>query len=766
MPPPKKKQRLSQDGIAITVSNGSPEKEFDPDLPAPAKKATKQPPRSLFVRSLATSVTTEQLAEHFSETYPLKHATVVLDPATKTSRGFGFVTFADAADAAKAKEEFHNSSFAGKKIQVDFAESRHRDIGNDDNLGAGSKNSKPSAEALRIKQDRAQKLGLTSKSQQLAQPPPKLIVRNLPWSIKDADQLSVLFRSYGKVKHATLPKRKDGLSPGYGFVVIRGRNNAEKALKEVNGKEIDGRKIAVDWAVEKDVWEKLQGQDVKDEDGSEATDEVSVKSEDDEGGGVSLDVPETDVDADEDDEDDVQILSDGSFKDEDEESGVDERDEKSTTTQKRDNGGTLFLRNLPFTTTDDDLFEHFKLFGPVRYARTVMDHETDRPRGTGFVCFYKEEDAKECIRGAPQTNGTSSAAKDKSAVKHSLLEDTMADPTGRYTVDGRVLHVTRAVDRGEAQRLTTDGASLREVRDKDKRRLYLLSEGTVSSDSPLYDSLSPSEIKLREASAKQRQLQIRNNPSLHLSFTRLALRNIPRHFTSKELKALAREAVVGFAKDVKAGKRQPLNKEELSRGGPAMREADKERKRKGKGIVSQAKIVFESREGGKVPEDSGAGRSRGYGFVEFTGHRWALMGLRWLNGHLVKRPTETDGAPSQGPVDGSKRLIVEFSIENAQVVARRRDREQRASQRPVQEEGRADGGHAAHGRSPRNRDNPARFDRKKRRYESEDGPVDATDGVSGPVESEEPHKPERGAKRQQIIGRKRAARKARKAAGG
>lgn len=59
---------------------------------------------------------------------------------------------------------------------------------------------------------------------------------------------------------------------------------------------------------------------------------------------------------------------------------------------------------------------------------------------------------------------------------------------------------------------------------------------------------------MREASAKQRQSFIKNNPSPHISLTRLSVRNIPRSITSRDLKALAREAVIGVTKDAKAGR--------------------------------------------------------------------------------------------------------------------------------------------------------------------------------------------------------------------
>lgn len=39
----------------------------------------------------------------------------------------------------------------------------------------------------------------------------------------------------------------------------------------------------------------------------------------------------------------------------------------------------------------------FRTFGPLRYARVTMDHETGRSRGTGFICFWNVEDADKVI---------------------------------------------------------------------------------------------------------------------------------------------------------------------------------------------------------------------------------------------------------------------------------------------------------------------------------------------------------------------------------
>src|SRR5690606_29627877 len=100
------------------------------------------------------------------------------------------------------------------------------------------------------------------------------------------------------------------------------------------------------------------------------------------------------------------------------------------------------------------------------------------------------------------------------------------------------------------------------------------------------------------------------------------------------------------------------------------KEDDLRRRKKGKGVVKQAKIIFEGRDGSKISEKSGVGRSRGYGFIEYYTHRHALMGLRWLNGHAVEVKGE-DGKTKK------KRLIVEFAIENAQVVKRRKEHQEK-----------------------------------------------------------------------------------------
>jgi len=45
----------------------------------------------------------------------------------------------------------------------------------------------------------------------------------------------------------------------------------------------------------------------------------------------------------------------------------------------------IYVGNLPFTITEDSLREMFEKFGEVQSAKLIMDRETGRSRGFGFV---------------------------------------------------------------------------------------------------------------------------------------------------------------------------------------------------------------------------------------------------------------------------------------------------------------------------------------------------------------------------------------------
>ena len=72
----------------------------------------------------------------------------------------------------------------------------------------------------------------------------KVYVGNLPFSVSD-EELNKLFEGY-EVEEVSLIKDKfSGRSKGFGFVTFASEESAEKAISEMNGKDIQGRALKV-----------------------------------------------------------------------------------------------------------------------------------------------------------------------------------------------------------------------------------------------------------------------------------------------------------------------------------------------------------------------------------------------------------------------------------------------------------------------------------------------------------------------------------------
>jgi len=239
----------------------------------------------------------------------------------------------------------------------------------------------------------------------------------------------------------------------------------------------------------------------------------------------------------------------------------------------------------------------------------------------------------------------------------------------------------------------------------------------ILPNSPAAEALTPPEIERRTASFNARRALLKSNPSLFVSKTRLSIRQIPIFVTERMIKRLGIHALREFEGEVKKGERRVLSVDELAAdagdddeggGGGGGEKGKKKRMKEKSGRrtgVKQAKIV---RQMERVDPMTGKGRSKGYGFLEMNTHADALRVLRWANNHpgvgalfegwwkdevrdLIKaqgekaKDTKDEGDEArlgrlrkelESGVGGGKRksrgtLIVEFSIENVQVVQRR-----------------------------------------------------------------------------------------------
>jgi RNA recognition motif-containing protein len=76
----------------------------------------------------------------------------------------------------------------------------------------------------------------------------KIYVGNLSYNITE-EALRQAFEAFGQVSSASVIKDKfSGQSKGFGFVEMPAKDEAESAIREMNGKEMEGRTLNVNEA--------------------------------------------------------------------------------------------------------------------------------------------------------------------------------------------------------------------------------------------------------------------------------------------------------------------------------------------------------------------------------------------------------------------------------------------------------------------------------------------------------------------------------------
>ena len=75
----------------------------------------------LYVGSLPSSTTDDQLKDHFSAAGNVTSAHVIIDKMSGRSKGFGFVEMATKEEAMKAIEMFNGQDMGGRNIVVNEA---------------------------------------------------------------------------------------------------------------------------------------------------------------------------------------------------------------------------------------------------------------------------------------------------------------------------------------------------------------------------------------------------------------------------------------------------------------------------------------------------------------------------------------------------------------------------------------------------------------------------------------------------------------------
>lgn len=97
--------------------------------------------KKLFVGSLPWSLSSTSLKDLFAQYGEIVEAIIISDSATGRSKGFGFITFANEEDAAKAQKEMDGKDVEGRNVVVNFAKPREerRDFKRNDNYRRGGR---------------------------------------------------------------------------------------------------------------------------------------------------------------------------------------------------------------------------------------------------------------------------------------------------------------------------------------------------------------------------------------------------------------------------------------------------------------------------------------------------------------------------------------------------------------------------------------------------------------------------------------------------
>lgn len=280
------------------------------------------------------------------------------------------------------------------------------------------------------------------------------------------------FEKFGKVSEINLLKKNEKII-GCGFVQFTNYRDAEQAVNTLNGSVLSGRKIKVEFAVSKERYSKIKKEDPIDTKSTENA-KVHRKKKNKSKADVIAETKEIKTDLEDQQED--------------------------------DENNTVFIKNLSFDTTDEDLKECFSQFGSVKYALIVKDKISNHSKGSGFVKFFKSESAQLCLK-----------------------------QSGQLILQNFTLEILPSLIKSKIKIIEDKKQQDRES--KDGRNLYLLREGTVLAGSSSAEGVSASDMskRLRLEQIKSSMLK---NLNRFISRERLTIHNLPESFDDEKLRQL------------------------------------------------------------------------------------------------------------------------------------------------------------------------------------------------------------------------------------
>ncbi|XP_054241855.1 nucleolin [Indicator indicator] len=363
----------SEDEKPVKEAPGKRKKEMASKSAPEAKKKKVEGPTSafsVFVGNLASTKEFDELKTGIRDFFGKKNIEV-LDVRIGTSKRFGYVDFSSAEDLDKALQ-MNGKKLMGLEVKLEKAKSKET-----------------------LKENKKERDART------------LFVKNLPYRITE-DEIREVFENAVEVR---MVMNKEGNSKGMAYIEFKSEAEANKALEEKQGTEVDGRAMVIDYTGEKSHQEHQKGGGDRESKtlivnnlsysaSEETLQELFTKAS-------SIKVPQTNQGRSKGyafvefptTEDAKAALN--SHNNTEIEGRVIRLEFSSPAWQKGGNmnarGGfnqqskTLFVRGLSEDTTEETLRESFE--GSIS-ARIVTDRDTGSSKGFGFVDFSSAEDAK------------------------------------------------------------------------------------------------------------------------------------------------------------------------------------------------------------------------------------------------------------------------------------------------------------------------------------------------------------------------------------
>ena len=59
---------------------------------------------------------------------------------------------------------------------------------------------------------------------------------------------------------------------------------------------------------------------------------------------------------------------------------------------------TIFIKNLPYEMTEEEISEQFKVYGPIKTVRLAVWNHTGKQKGIGYIDFKREDSAETAVK--------------------------------------------------------------------------------------------------------------------------------------------------------------------------------------------------------------------------------------------------------------------------------------------------------------------------------------------------------------------------------